>query len=228
MNDFTDRFGDVPRGLSGAGTLEETMEYAVQAATHLIAGCECAEISVVQGKKTFTTVAATSDAVRQSVDLQRDLDEGPILDALGDTEMIYVADLSSDERWPRWGPKTYDLELRSMIGIQLYVGRRTYGTMGFYSENVDGFSPIDRDDAFGFASQVSAAIASVKQTESLEAALANRLVIGQAQGRLMQRYGVTADQAFAVLARTSQDANRKLVEICRDIVTRGPETLNGV
>ncbi len=203
------------------------MQYAVEAATQLIAGCECSEISVVENKKSFVTIATTSDAVRRSAEMQRELNEGPILDALGDSEIIYVADLSDDERWPVWGPKTYDLELRSMIGIQLYVGERTYGTMSFYSEEVDGFSPTDRDAAYVFASQVSAAIASVKNTENLQAALANRLVIGQAQGRLMQRFGVTADQSFAILTRASQDRNRKLVDICRAIVVSGPEATFG-
>ncbi|WP_405064486.1 ANTAR domain-containing protein [Kribbella sp. NBC_01505] len=38
-------------------------------------------------------------------------------------------------------------------------------------------------------------------------------VIGQAQGTLMKRFALTADQAFAVLQRYSQDNNIKLVDV---------------
>jgi AmiR/NasT family two-component response regulator len=48
--------------------------------------------------------------------------------------------------------------------------------------------------------------------------MANRTVIGQAEGILMERLGIAADQAFAYLRRTSQYENRKLINICNEIV----------
>ncbi len=48
--------------------------------------------------------------------------------------------------------------------------------------------------------------------------MAGRTVIGQAQGILMERFAVDADQAFAYLRRVSQDTNRKLVDLAQDLV----------
>jgi AmiR/NasT family two-component response regulator len=76
------------------------------------------------------------------------------------------------------------------------------------------------------AAQASAAAAASQREEQLEAALGNRLVIGQAQGMLMQRYHLSAEQAFSVLTRASQDANRKLVEICRQLIEEGADLLD--
>jgi AmiR/NasT family two-component response regulator len=43
-------------------------------------------------------------------------------------------------------------------------------------------------------------------------------VIGQAQGVLMHRYGITSSVAFDVLKRASQDANIKLRQLSDDLV----------
>ena len=49
-------------------------------------------------------------------------------------------------------------------------------------------------------------------------AVDGRTVIGQAQGILMERYGITADQAFTVLKRLSQDRNVKLNQLASEFV----------
>jgi AmiR/NasT family two-component response regulator len=48
-----------------------------------------------------------------------------------------------------------------------------------------------------------------------------RNVIGQAQGMLMERHGLTADEAFDLLRRHSQQTNVKLVVLARRIADSG-------
>ena len=52
----------------------------------------------------------------------------------------------------------------------------------------------------------------------LQAAMQSRAVIEQAKGMLMVTEGCTADEAFTLLARTSQRDNVKLRELARRIV----------
>lgn len=60
----------------------------------------------------------------------------------------------------------------------------------------------------------------------LETALERRTVIGQASGIVMERYGVSAEAAFNVLARISSHTNRKVYEIATQLVeTRHSEGL---
>ena len=54
------------------------------------------------------------------------------------------------------------------------------------------------------------ALASARKLDNLWQAVDARKRIGQAQGILMERFGLTDDQAFAVLLRYSQDNNIKL------------------
>jgi AmiR/NasT family two-component response regulator len=54
--------------------------------------------------------------------------------------------------------------------------------------------------------------------EQLRTALVTRNLIGQAQGLLMHRYGITSSVAFDVLKRCSQDGNVKLRELSKEFV----------
>lgn len=57
------------------------------------------------------------------------------------------------------------------------------------------------------------------EIEQLRTALVNRLLIGQAQGILMERLRIDAPQAFAYLRRASMQLNRKVVEVAAEIAT---------
>ena len=43
-------------------------------------------------------------------------------------------------------------------------------------------------------------------------------LIGQAQGILMERYKVTAERAFAVLSRVSQETNVKVRDVAQRLI----------
>jgi AmiR/NasT family two-component response regulator len=56
------------------------------------------------------------------------------------------------------------------------------------------------------------------EIDHLRVALGRRLVIGQAQGMLMERLGIDAGQAIDYLMRESSQRNRKVFLIAEDIV----------
>jgi AmiR/NasT family two-component response regulator len=70
------------------------------------------------------------------------------------------------------------------------------------------------------AQHASVALKLVEQIDGPYVALDSRSLIGQAQGMLMERYGLDADRAFGVLKRVSQDENIRLVDVARSIVDR--------
>jgi AmiR/NasT family two-component response regulator len=65
-------------------------------------------------------------------------------------------------------------------------------------------------------------LADLRETQ-LRKALETRDVIGQAKGILMQRRGITAEEAFDLLRRTSQDLNIRLAELASTLATRHTE-----
>lgn len=60
-----------------------------------------------------------------------------------------------------------------------------------------------------------------KRAANLNEALRTRELIGQAQGILMERERITADQAFDVLRRASQKVNIKLRTVAETLVETG-------
>ena len=61
----------------------------------------------------------------------------------------------------------------------------------------------------------------VRTVDDLRDALETRAVIEQVKGILMERLGITADQACDALARTSHDTNTKLREVAQAVVGTG-------
>lgn len=64
-------------------------------------------------------------------------------------------------------------------------------------------------------------MAQVCNERDLWRAVHSRGVIGQAQGMPRRRFGLTAESAFAVLCRYSQQHNTKLVVLAAQITTTG-------
>ena len=67
----------------------------------------------------------------------------------------------------------------------------------------------------------SVVVAAMITEGHLRCAMLTRNVIGQAQGMLMERHGMSADAAFALLRRHSQHTNVKLAELARRMADSG-------
>lgn len=59
------------------------------------------------------------------------------------------------------------------------------------------------------------------QVDNLKRGLATRTVVGQAQGILIERHKITADDAFRMLVTASSVTNRKLRDVAEELVTTG-------
>ncbi len=141
------------------------------------------------------------------------------MDAVTVSQTVVSSDLASDARWPTWGPAAVRLGFRSVLSAELRAGGERIGAINLYGDEVRLFSEDDADVARLFACHAAAALAAVKLREGLQNALDTRTVIGQAQGVLIERFGVDADRAFAILRRYSQDGNVKLTDVARRLVS---------
>jgi GAF domain-containing protein len=211
-------FAHVARELHAAPDECGQLQCAVDLAVRLISGCDHAGISIVEGRIIRTPVAS-DDVVRRGDALQYELDEGPCLDTVRWHETVISQDLSREERWPRWAPRARTgLGIQGMMSLRLYTNARSYGALNLYADQAEAFEPSDYAIAQALAAQISVALAAQREIRQRSLAMTNRTVIGQAEGILMERLGIDADQAFAYLRRMSQNENRKLVTICTEIV----------
>ena len=115
--------------------------------------------------------------------------------------------------------------IQSILSFPLIVSSDGIGAMNLYSNTESGFD--ERDESIGavFAAHASVTLANARAywrtdelRRNLEEALRWRGVIDQAKGILMARDGLRADEAFDVLARASQRANRKVHDLAQELV----------
>jgi GAF domain-containing protein len=162
-------------------------------------------------------VAASDPAVTTADLLQLECGEGTGVEAIMRCRGFVSDDLQLDPSWPTWGPEVARLGLRSALSVRLAHGD-TVGALNFYAHEPLSFGSEDLALAEVFAVHASVAVGTARQRDSLHQAIDARHLIGQAQGILMARYDIDAEQAFDVLRRYSSHGNQKLREIAAEVV----------
>ncbi|MET0467337.1 MAG: GAF and ANTAR domain-containing protein [Aeromicrobium sp.] len=212
-----DFFSEVALDLHEQPTTEKTVERITEHA-RTAAGCDDAGIMLVHSRTRIETAASTSDRVSRSHELQRELDEGPCLDALESGGSFLCSDVQTDDRWPLWGPAAAELGIHSAMSVLLETRERRYGSLNLYADRPGAFDGNDLATAMIFARHASVALANAHQEQGLLTAIDARKVIGQAQGILMERFDIESDRAFDVLRRYSQNHNQKLHAVASWVV----------
>jgi GAF domain-containing protein len=216
--EFNRQLAAAVRAMQEQSDTEGTLDRAVIAATEIVEGCDLAGISIVH-HKSIDTVSASHESLKRIDELQYSLGQGPCLDALRDHETVHSPDLSNDERWPEWGPQVaQEIGAGSNLSYRLFTNGASLGALNLYSRKTRAFSTDDVYNGLALAAHVAVALAASEKEEHLQRAVTNRTVIGQAEGILMERFGIEAEPAFQVLRRVSQDRNVKLHLVAEELV----------
>jgi hypothetical protein len=204
-----------------------TVEAIIAHAHELVPDAEDISITVRARRGRHETLGASSATAEFLDRLQYDMDEGPCIEAADDigdtgTEWLRSGNLRVDPRWPRWGPQAADKGFESLLSIRLSARGERLGALNMYSRTSGAFSDREGIDlAVLYAVHVSYALASAKLVTGLEIAMESRHTIGLAQGILMERFGMDASAAFALLNRTASTQNRKVKDLAADLVRTG-------
>ncbi|GAA3547449.1 GAF and ANTAR domain-containing protein [Amycolatopsis ultiminotia] len=216
--------GDAARGLSArsSGGPEQVLELIVAGAVQTVPGAEQAGVLLLARDGTVTSHAPSDEMVARIDRLQAQHQQGPCVTALWEQHTVTVDDLAGETtRWPVFAPEALASGVVSTLSFQLFTSEDTLGALNLYSGRRAGFD--ERSQMLGslFASHAAQALGRAQETEQLHQALLTRDVIGQAKGILMERFGLGDDAAFAMLVRSSQDTNVKLVDVARWLTTEG-------
>jgi GAF domain-containing protein len=212
---------DLARSLEHETSPEATLNAIVAAAVQTVPGAQYAGITAVQGRRKVSTPAATDQLVREIDAAQYQTGQGPCLDAAYTHRTVRLSDMASEDRWPQFTGRTLAMGIRSMLSFQLYVIGNNLGALNLYSEHVDAFGDESEDVGQLFASHAAVAMVGARMRQDFATAMSMRDQIGQAKGILMERHRVTADQAFELLARASQQTNTKLTEVAHMLAESG-------
>ena len=86
---------------------------------------------------------------------------------------------------------------------------------------------LDGEDAADLQSALDITLRRFAEFQDLQGAFGRRAIIEQAKGILMERDGIDADAAFALLKSRSQDTGRKLFDVA-EAVTQSHLLLSGI
>ena len=196
-----------------AGTIERVLEFAVRELD-----CSFATVVFARSKQRIEPVAATDSAVEQLSAAQVSAGAGPDLTVITSGSGVVVHDTSVDDRWSEWAAAASEVGVRSMLATPLQTAEQTFGSLGFHDLRTGHFTEDDLEVAGVLARHAAVALDTARGNDNLWRAIGSRHLIGMAQGILMERFAIDADNAFAVLRRYSQDGNVKLHAVAEQVI----------
>jgi transcriptional regulator with GAF, ATPase, and Fis domain len=220
-DDLATRLAGFARDLQQQQGPDEVLQALVRGALAIVPGAQEASVSRVVARRRVRSQAASGPLPRALDALQEQVGQGPCLDAVWDAHTVSVPDLGDESRWPRFSARAAELGAGSMLSFQLWVEDDHLGALNLSARRAAAFDDASVEIGRLFAVHAALAYAATQREAALERALLSRQLVGQAQGILMERERMTAEQAFGQLTRASQHGNVKLHEVARRLVESG-------
>lgn len=217
-------------GLARLMLAEENLQSVLQRVVELVeqampAGSQVS-LTVLRGGQ-VTTAAFSGQLALELDEMQQRQGYGPCLEAALGGRPVEITDGRTEERWPEYMAVFRAHGAQSALAMPVVTAQLAAG-LNVYAPTVGGFTDEDRAALAEFAAYTAVALTNMdaladarEQAENLRAAMEYRGVIEQAKGILIERYKVTADQAFRLLAEASMHHNRKLRDLAQDLVLTG-------
>ncbi|MDQ0734773.1 GAF and ANTAR domain-containing protein [Arthrobacter agilis] len=218
---LAEQMSALARSLQAEDEPLEILAHLVRAAIELVPGTDEGSISVVMGRRDVQSHVPSSDLPQKVDALQSEVNQGPCLDAMFEHQTVTVPDMLSERRWPEFSRKAAALGAASMLSFQLYVEGDNLGALNLYGRTPNAFTVESEQVGLLIASHASIAFADATKLGQMRDALRSRDVIGQAKGILMERYGLTAQNAFIMLTQASSRTNIKLLDVAEHLATTG-------
>jgi transcriptional regulator with GAF, ATPase, and Fis domain len=177
-----------------------------------------------------STVVHTGQLAVDLDETQYERGHGPCLHAARTGELTEITDTRCETRWRDYVGRAAERGNLSSLSIPLVIDEdeQVMGALNIYARKVDAFDEDSRSAATRFGPYAAVAAGNMyayqsarNMADNLQAALESRAVIDQAKGVLMERYKLTPDQAFQMLAQASMHANRKVRDIADQLVHTG-------
>jgi GAF domain-containing protein len=224
--DPADAFGQLGRMKLGETDLQGVLDQVAHLAKRTIPGADEVSVTLVTEKGAHT--AAYTGQLALSLDeWQYGNGHGPCLDASAAPATVSLPDMTTEDRWPDWAARALETGAHSSLSIGLPIHEQITGALNVYAVKPDAFDSDAIILGQTFAGYAAVALANAhlfdaqaSLAQQMQAAMQSRAVIEQAKGIIMGSRRCTADEAFAILTRLSQDTNRKLRDVAAALVAK--------
>ena len=216
-----DAFAELARITLADHSLDSVMDKIATLAKHALQLDGDVSVTLVE-RGEASTVAQTGPLALELDERQYDRGYGPCLDCIDGGEPLVVSDMEDEPRWPDWAKSATSLGAGSSLSMPVPLQREVTAALNIYSRDRDAFDDAAIELASTFAAYAGVALANMhlytaqgQVAEQLQTAMRSRAVIEQAKGILMGQRRCSAQDAFDLLVRLSQDTNRKLRDVAQ-------------
>jgi GAF domain-containing protein len=228
--DPTAAFGELGRIKLAETDLDGVLARVSELAKQTLEGASEVSVTLVRSKCAHTA-AFTGELALQLDEWQYDNGHGPCLDASAAATTMSIPDMTGETRWPQWANRALAAGAHSSLSIGLPVQESVTGALNVYATTPNAFNDDTIVLAQTFAGYAAVALANAHLYDTtatlaqhMQAAMDSRAVIEQAKGIIMGERRCTADEAFAILTKVSQDSNRKLRDVAAALVASAQQT----
>jgi GAF domain-containing protein len=208
-------------------SFHSVLQAVADLAEQVLPGSVEASITVLVADRA-TTVVSTGPLALELDESQYGRGYGPCLHAASSGETVEVQDARTEARWSDYMASAVERGSLSSLSLPLGSPEGLGAGLNVYAREPDAFDEDSRRIGHRFARFAGVAVANMhayeraqERADNLQTALESRAVIDQAKGVLMERYRVTADNAFQLLAQASMAGNRKLRAVAEHLVATG-------
>jgi GAF domain-containing protein len=210
-------------------SMESLLQTVADMAKTVMPGNPEASVTLVV-KDTPSTVTYTGQLALDLDETQYERGHGPCLHSARTGELTEIADTRTDPRWRDYTARAVEHGNLSSLSIPLNIDEdeRVTGALNIYARRPDAFDDDSRATATKFGPYAAVAAGNLyayqsarDMADNLQTALESRAVIDQAKGVLIERYKLTPDQAFQLLAQASMNANHKVRDVADHLVHTG-------
>lgn len=169
---------------------------------------------------------STSDQVLAELErLQIELDEGPCLLAFRSGEIVLAQDLTTDQRFPRFGPRAVAAGMAAVYSFPMAVDDTLFGALNLYSAQPGSLTGQQIEVGSTLADVATCYLMNARDIErserlakELQHALHSRVVIEQAKGYITATLKVEPDDAFELIRAYARRHQIKARVVARALV----------
>jgi PAS domain-containing protein len=218
-----------PADPAGPPALDDLVEalHEVAAAAALLLRVDGAGLMLADQAGQLRWVTATGEAEQAFERAQRDLGQGPCVDAFDRGEAVWTIDLRADPRWPRLAPAAIGNRIRGVLAAPVPIGRGggVLGTINAVTRQPRAWTDDDARAIAALAAVTGRLLGSTNEARhrgdlvvQLQGALDSRVLVEQAKGVLMEREGMSAQAAFDQLRRRARARSRRIDDVAREVI----------
>jgi GAF domain-containing protein len=238
MDENTADFGDESRDVMhafaelalitvNADPAERTLHRVAELAKRSLGGAEDVSLTVIRDKQPHTVIFTGALAVDLD-ERQYELGFGPCLDAAKTGQTILLDTSAVDSAYNEFARIAARAGVRHVVSVGLPLAQRSIGGLNIYCTADAPIGSEFVEHAEVFAGYAAVAVNNVTSyadvaddAANMRAAMVSRAVIEQAKGIIMGRDHATAEEAFDILRRISQQKNVKVRQLAQALVDSG-------